>query len=220
MMVAVTLLNCVCVEAARTPIKDFTSSSFHHFQLNLSLYDDEKRPFVLDMWNIPNTAVDKFLRNYSEDSDWEYRGEYFNTLLQSYRTLQAYQTQRFVLEKDVLTNDDFAEAYTLSNVETAISISLSHIIEMISTMTDGNVCFFGDVSFQHVFQFSQGCPSCTLRYYSATAAGHASNHRKKVERLLNFMRDPSLLELDTLGITMTILPATPLDLKTPANTTT
>jgi hypothetical protein len=199
----VVLLLCVAslsVEAAPAPVIEFVSSSFHHVQLNLSLYDEEKRTFVMDMWRQPNHAVENFLRQDPDDADWEYRSEYVSILLQGHRTLQAYQTQRFVLQEDVLTEVAFEESFTTAHVETAISVTLSYVTEMISTMADVNdICFFGDVSFQHIFQFSQGCPACTLRYYSATAAGHASSHQDLVERLLNFMRDPSLLKADTIG---------------------
>lgn len=154
----------------------------------------------MGLWENPSDYVERFLRNDPEDADWEYRNEYLNTLLQGYRSLQAYQTQRFILQKDIITNSEFVEAFSNNYVETAKSISLSHIIDMITTLPEAtDICFIGDVSFQHVFQFSQGCPTCALRYYSAAKTEHVSNYGDIVKRLQTFMHDPSLLVTSTIG---------------------
>ena len=182
-----------------SPALNFSSSSYHYFQLNLTLYDDNF-PFVMDMWRNPSSDIEKNFLDDPEDADWKYRDEYVNNLQQGYRTLQAYQTQRFILERDIISVDNFASVFDESRTQTAISITLSYIVDAIQANGGiKDICFWGDVSFQHIFQFSQACQTCNLRYHSATASGHAINHQKTISRLRSFMKDPTLLSASTIG---------------------
>lgn len=186
------------VEAAPKRNVTFISSSFQYLQLNLSLYGERVRPFQIDLWKNTESSVYPFLISDPADVDWNYRDEYVNILLQGHRSLQAYQTQRFILGKDIISSGDFADEFLGSVAETAISVTLSHVVDIVASDDDLNtVCFFGDVSFQHLYQLSQGCPMCYLHHYSCSVVDHAVD-QVAAERLRGFMQDPSLLETDTL----------------------
>jgi hypothetical protein len=192
------------VQAKTQNYVEFISSSYDQVQLNLTLYD-RKIPFLMNVWGNPRNDIEKSLDTgiYNDKSKaaglGSYHDEYFNILLQSHRSLQAYQTQRFMLQKDIITNEEFFEAYTNQHAETAISVTLSYVVERIATHKSTDVCFYGDVSFQHVFQFAKGCPFCTIRYYTMSSTGHEQGIGLMGERLLKFMQEPLNLEIYSIG---------------------
>lgn len=203
LVLVLTRINGIRAESRQQKFVSYTSSSYSDIQLNLTLYDKEES-LTMNVWKNPVKQIENFLNSKKDpqEPDWDYKREYFNILLQAYRSLQAYQTQRFVLDKDVITTTEFSNTFSHEHVETASSITLSYIVDFIASLDQEriDICFWGDVSFQHIFQLSKGCPTCHIRYYSATIAGHVINHGPTIERLLQFMIDPSILEVNTIGI--------------------